>query len=332
MRDRPDGVTESALFEALAAGWGLTVRSARYVPLGAGSYHWAVTTDDGTRFVTVDHLGGADREATFARLEHAFDTAVALRRDAGLGFVVAPVPTRTGATVCRLDPRYSVAVFPMLDGRSGRFGPHPPADRAEVVALLAALHLATPVVAAHAPPVDLALPGRAGLHDALRHLDGEWAGGPYAEPARRLLADRAGHVVALLTEFDRLVAHVRGTTTDWVVTHGEPHPGNLIRDAAGPHLVDWDTVRLAPPERDLWMLAAGPGSSDSGDSGASEAVFDDYARTTGRAVDPAALALYRRWWNLADIANYVAELRGPHRITADSSASWEYLQAGLVSP
>lgn len=114
MRDKPAGVQETALATALADGWGIRVRSTKYLPVGAGSYHWAVV-DDG------------------------------------------------------------------------------------------------------------------GLQDALSDLDRDWAGGAFSEPARRLLADCAGHVEQLLGDFDRLVEQVRGTAAHWVVTHGEPHPGNLIR-------------------------------------------------------------------------------------------------------
>ena len=41
------------------------------------------------------------------------------------------------------------------------------------------------------------------------------------------------------------------------MTHGEPHAGNVMRTDEGRLLVDWDTVALAPPERDLWMLVVG---------------------------------------------------------------------------
>jgi spectinomycin phosphotransferase len=40
----------------------------------------------------------------------------------------------------------------------------------------------------------------------------------------------------------------------WVVTHGEPHRANVIRDGQELHLVDWDTTLLAPRERDLQMI------------------------------------------------------------------------------
>jgi Phosphotransferase enzyme family len=321
MRDKPEGVLEAELVSALADGWGAVVRSMKYLPVGAGSYHWAVVDDGGrVRFVTVDDLGAEDgsREAAFGALGRAFGTALALRRDAGLEFVVAPIPTRTGSTVWRLGSRYAVSVFPMVEGRAGQFGAHRPQDRAEVAGLLVELHRATPVVAADAPRSDLSLPGRDKLRDALNDLDRDWAGGPFGGPARRLLTARADYVEQLLGDFDRLVEQVRGTTAAWVVTHGEPHPGNLIRGAAGLRLVDWDTVQVAPPERDLWMVA-----------GDSDGVLVSYTRATGRPVAPAGLALYRLWWDLADIAIYVDALRRPHRATEDITASWTYLNRCL---
>lgn len=49
---------------------------------------------------------------------------------------------------------------------------------------------------------------------------------------------------------------MRDTTPGWVVTHGEPHPGNVIRTSHGLRIIDWTTVQMAPPERDLWMLTS----------------------------------------------------------------------------
>jgi spectinomycin phosphotransferase len=133
---------------------------------------------------------------------------------------------------------------------------------------------------------------------------------------RALLARRAGRIGDLLGEFDRLVEQVRGGAGGWVVTHGEPHPGNVLWGPGGPRLIDWDTVQLAPPERDLWLL-------DRPD------LHAEYTRRTGRPVSAAALALYRLWWDLADIAAYVTELRREHEATEDTAASWTYLNRAL---
>ena len=123
-----------------------------YAPVGGGSYHWVARDERREqRFVTVDDLDdkgwlGRTRPAVFAGLRAAMDAAVTLRDQAALGFVVAPVPALDGQTVRPLGDRHAVAVFPFLPGTPGRWGEAlaPPA-RAELVAMLAALHRADPV-------------------------------------------------------------------------------------------------------------------------------------------------------------------------------------------
>jgi phosphotransferase family enzyme len=329
MRDKPAGLAETELMAALTEGWGIEPHSVGYLPVGAGSYHWSVVDQRGTAwFVKVDDLGVEDagRDDAFDRLGRSFGAALALRRDAGLDFVLAPTQTLTDTAVWRLTSRYALSVFPMVAGAAGHFGAHRPEDRVEVIDLLAELHEATPIVVDTASRADLVLPGRDKLEEALRGLDREWTGGPYAEPARKLLSAHAGHVQELFVDFDRRVAQVRSTAAAWVVTHGEPHPGNIMRTPAGLRLIDWNTVQIAPPERDLWMLTPALAHMLGDDPvGDVDDVLVRYTRTTGRTVTPAGLALYPLWWQLADIAIYVDELRRPHGSGEDIAASWTYL-------
>jgi aminoglycoside phosphotransferase (APT) family kinase protein len=325
MRDRPTGVSEAALILALADGWAIETQSVEYLPVGAGSYHWSAVDRHGTAwFVKADDLGveATGRDDTFDRLGRSLSTALALKHDAGLDFVLAPVPAVTGAVVWRLTPRYALSVFPMIEGAAGQFGAHRPEDRAEVVDLLAELHRATPVVADTAPRTDLLLPGRDRLHEALRDLDEEWTGGPLAEPARQVLAAHSGRVQGWLADFDRYVDTVRGSEAKWVVTHGEPHPGNIMRSPAGRWLIDWGTVQIAPPERDLWMLTTALADMLGEEPARGEKkVLARYTRVTGRIATPAGISLYRMWWTLADIAIFVDELRRPHGTGEDIAAA-----------
>jgi thiamine kinase-like enzyme len=55
-----------------------------------------------------------------------------------------------------------------------------------------------------------------------------------------------------MARFDDLLDRVREVGGPYVITHGEPHPGNLLRTRAGLRLIDWDMTALARPERDLW--------------------------------------------------------------------------------
>ncbi|MGW0436046.1 phosphotransferase [Micromonospora sp. NPDC003197] len=303
--------------------------------MGFGSYHWSASDRGGAMwFVKVDDLGfnAADREDEFNRLRRSFDTALALHRDAGLDFVLAPVAAGTGATLWRLSSQYALSVFPMIYGTVGEFGPHRSEDLGEMAELLARLHRATPAVAHLAPRADLLLPGRDRLNVAFAELDQPWSGGPYAEAARAVLARHAGRVRSWLTDFDRLVGEVRANTSDWVLTHGEPHPGNVIRTAAGMRMIDWTTAQIAPPERDLWMLTTAFSSMLGGEaSGTDDEVLARYTRIGGRTATPTGIALYRRWWPLADITDFLDYLRRPHDDGEDASAALTYLTLNLES-
>jgi len=294
----PEGVDDRQLIHALAAGWNLNVEDLDYIAEGFGSYHWlAVDNAGGRHFVTVDDLDqkgwlGSRRETAFNGLRRAFDTAAVLRAQGYLDFVVAPVSSADGDTVARLGPRHTVAVFPYFDGEPTHFDQRlEPDERADVVHMLVELHQATSAVRAIAPHHRVELSARRHLDAALHQLGTTWKGGPLSEPARALLGAHRGGVIGLLATFDRLVAEVATKGGDHVITHGEPHAGNVMQVGEKLVLVDWDTVALAPPERDLCMVAT--------DTGEELALYLDL---TGRAVDQAAMSLYRARWPLDDIA------------------------------
>ena len=319
MKAPPEDVETSDLVDALADGWGFEVESVEYAAVGAGSYHWVVSDSAGTRgFVSVDDLDGKTwlgdtREATFDGLRAAFDTAAALR-DAGLAFVVAPIPASGGETVLRLSPRHTIALFPFVDGRVGAYGHYDPGEPEAVVRLLAELHAATREAGAAALRVGLELPGRRHIEAGLRELDEPWSGGPFSEPARHALAAAGTDVAELLALADRLAAEVERRGAAWVVTHGEPHSANVMRTDGGLLLLDWDTVATAPPERDLWMLV-----DDAPDAAAV------YADATGRRVDEDAVSYFRLTWDLKDLAERLNVLRSPHGRNDDTAWTFEWM-------
>jgi spectinomycin phosphotransferase len=322
----PTAFATGALTGFVADGWGFDVEVAEYAPVGGGSYHWVVNDGRGERrFVTVDDLDtkpwlGDTRDCAFDGLRRAFDTAVALR-DAGLEFVVAPIRAGGGATLRRIGPRYAIALLPFVNGQAGQYGHYEPATHAAVVSMLSELHQATAAVAPLARSIDLELPGRRRLEEALRAVNEAWSGGPFSEPARQALAHHATDVSELLGLFDRLSAEVASRSRNWVVTHGEPHAANVISEGERHAVVDWDTVALAPPERDLWILAG----DDAGDLGAS------YTDTTGHTPDQAALDFFRLRWDLADIAAFTNVLRSPHIEDADTAKAYDGLTICLAT-
>jgi spectinomycin phosphotransferase len=299
---------------ALAEGWRLPVTAMEYVPEGGGGHHWTLTGEDGQPcFVTVDDLDdkswlGDTRDAVFEGLSGALGTAAALRHEAGLDFVVAPVAGRDGGLLRRVGSRYAVSVFPFLAGRSYPFGPYPDARlRGQALDMIVALHQSTPAVRDRAPRHVPGFAGRGDLDSFLRDPGRPWDGGPFSAAARQLLVTRATDLARLTAGFDRLAEVTVPARANPVITHGEPHPANLMSVSGRLVLIDWDTAALAPPERDVSLIAT------AGHEG-----IDRYQEATGRALSRDVITLYRLRWYLDDLGSAVRMFRNPHLDSADT--------------
>lgn len=321
MFTEPDDLPTAALAGALQELWGFTAASLEYQPVGFGSHHWLATDTAGRRlYATADDLAAKRRTAhetaddAFDRLGPAFRTALALRGEAGLNFVVAPLLTAAGRVVARLSQRYSLVVHPYVTGTAagedGQFTND--GDRRAVVDMLIQIHRAD-TGTAHAD--DFVVPHLDTLQAMIRDTGGNWSSGPYARRAQDLLRAHATGLHALITAYRGLATRTGSRPERMVITHGEPHAGNVIVTPGGLALVDWDTALAAPPERDLWDL----GGDDA-------SLLDYYAAATGIEIDDGALSLYRLWFDLAEVGGYLSLFRAPHEETADTRQSWQELQ------
>jgi spectinomycin phosphotransferase len=317
VRERPANISDSDVTAALARQWALKAEELFYFPAGFGGYHWLAIDQAGSRwFVTVSDLAAP----WVPDLSAAMQTAAWLATEAGLEFVVAPVPTSAGQVVGCLDSRHALTLFSYLDATPTHFDDSVnDSDRTEIIDLLARLHTATPHDGIQVPMRPLELANHQTIDQALASLDVPWNGGPYSEPGRDLVARYERPLRQAFARFDALLDRVREAGGPYVITHGEPHPGNLLHTQAGLRLIDWDMTALARPERDLWWVI-------STDEDAAR-----YSRQTGWTVNQDALALYRLRWSLDDIAEFLSEIRSPHQETADTLVSWAALQETLAA-
>lgn len=335
MRSPPVGLAPERLERALAQGWHLRAASLEHVPEGGGSYHWKLVDEGGRlHFVTVDDLDDRDsigdtRQDVFDGLGRAFAVAAALRDEADLEFVVAPIAARDGAILRRLDDQYAVCVLPFLAGRSYPFGPYPDARlRGLALDMITALHRSTPAVRGRTPQHVLGFGGRGDLNAFLLEPDRPWHGGPFSSAAHRLLATRATDLARLAAGFDHLADRTKPARADTVITHGEPHPANVMSVDGRLALIDWDTVAIAPPERDVSLIAAA-GQQGVDSYQIDRYQIDRYHKATGRELDLAVIILYRLRWYLDDVASAIRIFRNHHRDTPDTRLWWNGLAPRL---
>ncbi|MEU8876261.1 aminoglycoside phosphotransferase [Streptomyces javensis] len=304
MLSRPSFIGDEAIARAVAAHWLSEVAETTYLPWGFGAHHWRVAGGGTTLFVTLDQLEPRHTEAT---LEAAYAGAAALAA-AGVDVVCAPLPTRSSGRFTVGLEAGALSVTPWLDGRSPteEEASRPPHVR-EVEAALATLHRATPPLGLRhwTPQVG---PGFAG--ELRARTARPWTSGPLAEEARAAIAAHDAAITRWTDRYLELADLADSRRDQWVTTHGEPHNDNQVVGAFGLKLVDWESLALAPRERDYAdLLAAGAG---------------DRLRP-----DPAMAELFALDWRLSEIAEYARWFAAPHTGTDDDHTALEGLHEEL---
>jgi spectinomycin phosphotransferase len=301
VREPPPEIADADVLAEVRRSWDAEVDRVSYLAVGFGAHHWAAQAGPDLRlFVTYDRTTGA--ADAFAALESAYDGAGALG-ELGLEFVIAPLTAVGGR---RLVP-FAHGALSCTTWREGTS--ELPFDLAWTQGALQRLHTTEP------PPGLGRWRPRVGpdLAESLASLTGrDWGPGPYADDARAGVARRLDDVARWTARYHRLADDAR--TRRWVAAHGEPHSGNQLLTSDGRFLIDWDTLRLAPPELDLRVLVEEGAPPD--DVGAERDMLE----------------LFDLEWRLAEIDEYAAWFAAPHTGTRDDEIAFGGLTHELERP
>jgi len=285
VREPPPHLADATVLAAVRDRWLPEVDAVEHLPVGFGAWHWrASAAGRPTMFVTLDRLRGRH---TVDSLEAAYRGAAALA-SAGLDFVLAPSPTVEGAVTVAVESD-RLSATPWVDGTSGDGDLGDAAEARRTAGMLDALHAASPPAGLPrwSPLVGADLPDLIG--DRVRT---PWDSGPYAERARVALEAR-------LADLDRWVRRYlelarRTDPSRWVATHGEPHTRNQLRTTdCRTLLVDWESLKLGPRERDLrYLVHQGLGAMCR--------------------ADPDLVEMFDLEWRLDEVAQYADWFHAPH--------------------
>ena len=294
MREPPD-LAAGEIVRALQREFGIRVAGLSFLPVGNDADSWAyrVEADQGPpRFLKVRSGTGVMPGAAVPAYLHRLGTPR----------VLAPLPTRAGEPHLALG-RFALALFPMLDARTGAEAGLSSAQWRELGTALAQVHAMPPT------PELLRLVGREMFRPSRRELlpdlEAALATADPADPVAGRLAVcwRAERAVidALVDRADRLGAALARSPAPAVLCHADLHTWNVLVDETGQLWIgDWDEAVLAPRERDLMFVVGGIGHGLVSPSDTAS-FLEGYGEIT---VDPTRLAYYRCAWAVQDIAAY----------------------------
>ncbi|MFL6002074.1 MAG: hypothetical protein ACJ72P_04615 [Nocardioides sp.] len=286
MLEPPSHVSDAEILATLRDHWDRDATGLVHLPVGFGAHHWRASGSRHDWFVTLDAL--LPRH-TAESLEAAYAGAAALAAG-GLEFVLAACPGFGGGYTVPLAGG-SLSVTPWCEGTPG--GDSMSAARAAATrGWLDRLHAAAtpPRLPRWRPLVGADL-----ADDLATRTGGSWEAGPHGERARTAMRSKLREIENWTAAYHRLAA-VAGERS-WVTTHGEPNSRNQLDTADGTLLVDWESLKLAPRERDLrTLVVAGHAQPD---------------------VDPDMLEMFDLEWRLDEISAYATWFEAPHAGTED---------------
>ena len=298
MQEAPAELTEVEVLALVRAAWNGGATAAEHLAVGFGAHHWRVDVDGGpSLFATYDRFG---KRHSLDSLTAAYAGAMHMAEH-GLEFVLAPlrtlaggvlVPVAAGALSC--SPGSTVGWS--ATGPSSTPRRRPPTSPTSPGCTPPTR---PPACSSWSPVV------RPDVADRLADMVAiAWPTGPYGEPTRRSIAGR----LTAIEEWSGRYLALAEVAADrrWVITHGETHTRNQVMTPDGIRFVDWESLKLAPRERDLSTLVqAGYGVRVN--------------------ADRAMVELFDLEWRLAEIAEYADWFAAPHTGTADDRIAYEGL-------
>ncbi len=298
MLEKPD-LPDEQLIACLQHDYGLRIIKVDFLPLG------------NDRNTAVYRVVADDARPYFLKLRSgAFDeTSVAIPRllsDQGMAQIIAPLLTSTGQLWTRLGT-FAVMLAPFVAGRNG-FEVHvSDRQRIEIGAALKRIHTtALPESLIRRIPREEYAPY---WRDMVRDFQARAEDTIFAEPVAAqltvLLREKRAVIDDLILRAEQLGNLLQTRALEYVVCHADLHAWNLLIDAnARLYIVDWDTLILAPKERDLMFIGAG--IDNVWRSAREQALF--YQGYGPTEVDLSALAYYRYERIVEDIATYSQQL------------------------
>ena len=275
----------------LLFGYGITADEIAPVEGGWSAMAYKVTCAQGAFFLKVYDKNRHTLAAQLAKLSFCMSVSAWLAENTPLrGRINAPLPTTSGSITAETEA-FTYLLFDFIDGVTPRKTPLTSAQHSELASIVGELHRHGADL-----PFDLASVREtfeipcAGLEKMPQNSDGTLC----------VYRDR-DLILRAIGVARELAAKVIATTPPFVLCHTDIHGWNLVQ---GDNLVliDWESIRFAPPEADLYTFW---GDLWDGYWDAFLAVYREFHHDF--AVNEDALRFYQLRRHIEDIEEFYAK-------------------------
>jgi len=320
MLEKPDFPDEK-IIACLQAEYGLRVAAIAFLPLGAdlNTAVYRITNDDGTAYFLKLRSGVFD------------ETSVALPKflsEQGITHIIAPLETNSGQLWTNLD-RFKVFVYPFIKGRNGYEVDLTDEHWIEFGAALKRIHSVTlpAELSNHIRRETFSPKWRESVKASLARIETDTFDDPVAADMAAFLRTKRAEVLDLVERTERCAQALQTRSPEFVICHADLHAGNILIAASGAlYIIDWDTLILAPKERDLMYAGGGQfGATRTPDE--EERLF--YRGYGQAAVDSDALAYYRFERIIEDIAVECEQLFSTAGVSEDRTQALRWLMSNF---
>ena len=306
---------KTELLEHLKTAYALPLQTLTFFPEGEDSYGYIVVSETGEKYFA---------KASTAVPNSCLQAAFLLRNHCNIFGVVAPLKTQEGALSVPWQG-FRVALFPFIEGKSRwdlwKVGKDfTDAELSQTGKLLATIHECTDAIAPdHLTVAKYDLPLRHELHTVLEAPEKIPPQNRYQKQLLAAIAQHRPDILQTIERYDSLGRSAAALQTPFVITHGDPTPGNLILDTENLlHIIDWDGVCLGPPEKDL--------VSFTGER--FEVVLESYLAERQNPVTLHAdiFGFYIYEWTINEIRDYGTKILFKNNDAQQNEYDWESLQ------
>lgn len=317
MLEKPPDLQDIRIIDGLRDHYGLDVVQITFLPLGADrdTAVYRSVTGNGMPYFVKLRRGAFD------------DTLVTVPRllcDQGVKQIIAPLSTRTEALWATLGS-FSLAVYPFVEGRDGYEIDLTDCQWVDFGRALKGIHTASfpPALTARIPREVYSPRWREIVRGFQTMVETPSFGDPVAAELAAFLKTRRAVIASLVERAEALAAVLQTRSLPFIVCHADIHAGNLLIDANGHlYVVDWDTLTLAPKERDLMFVGGGLLGGWRAPHEEETLFYQGYGPTP---VDPIALAYYRYERIVQDIAAYCEQILLTHGDSKDREQGLQQL-------